>query len=313
MSKKDGKDSIKKDDPTETSADVKPVEGVEMDASRHPNADGVWTNPGPLNNDDLTSVTQGIARINVDDVTPPPLPLEGYRLTPTTCSSDYTPQQKCQLESLTITWDRAREIEQMTRTQSENEDWHRERKLRITSSYFRRVCHVRSGNEEKLAREMKKGSPRTAAMRRGLELEPDALTKYSQERKVKYWRCGLVIHPDAPWLGTSPDGVVFDANETTQFGLVEIKCPDVQNYAECDYLKQQDDGTRILTRSHPSYWQVQGQLLLTGMEWCDFVVCAREDMFVERIRRDDEVFKTIREKGDLFFFNYYLNESLRND
>ena len=40
--------------------------------------------------------------------------------------------------------------------------------------------------------------------------------------------CGLVIHPEMPWLGASPDGLVYDPSATPPFGLVEIKFPNVK-------------------------------------------------------------------------------------
>ena len=51
-----------------------------------------------------------------------------------------------------------------------------------------------------------------------------------------------------------------------------------------------------LKKQHSYYWQVQGQLLITGMEWRDFVVFAEEDMVVQRIYKDTEVAAVIREK-----------------
>lgn len=53
-----------------------------------------------------------------------------------------------------------------------------------------------------------------------------------------YSSCGLILHPDAPWSGATPDNVVFDPTEHPQFGLVEIKCPNVKNfikYLQMDY------------------------------------------------------------------------------
>ncbi|KAL4008466.1 hypothetical protein ACER0C_002318 [Sarotherodon galilaeus] len=70
-----------------------------------------------------------------------------------------------------------------------------------------------------------KGIRQTADMRRGTEMEPAIAAEYRRLMNVNYSPCGLVIHPIAPWLAASPDGVVFDPNEYRQFGLVEFKCP----------------------------------------------------------------------------------------
>ncbi len=42
-------------------------------------------------------------------------------------------------------------------------------------------------------------------------------------------------------------------------------------------------------------------MLLTGLEWCDFVVCAQEDMLVEQIYKDLDLMHTIRDRADHFF------------
>ncbi|KAF4115176.1 hypothetical protein G5714_002665 [Onychostoma macrolepis] len=42
------------------------------------------------------------------------------------------------------------------------------------------------------------------------------------------------------------------------------------------------------------------------LKWCDFVVFAEEDLLVQRIYKDAEVARVIREKGDYFFFYHYL-------
>lgn len=132
-------------------------------------------------------------------------------------------------------------------------------------------------------------------------MEPAIAAEYSRLMNVNYSPCGLVIHPIAPWLAASPDGVVFDPNEYPQFGLVEFKCPNVQNFIDCKYV-QMECGTPKLKKSHAYYWQVQGQLLISGMQWCDFVVWAQEDYLVQRIYMDTDVHNAIREKADYFFF-----------
>ena len=138
-------------------------------------------------------------------------------------------------------------------------------------------------------------------MKRGLALEPVAIQEYAHIKNISYWPSGFIVHPNAPWLGTSPDGVVFDPTEAPPFGLVEVKCPNVKSYVDCVYLRMQNGALR-LKPSHSYYWQVQGQLLITGMQWCDFVVFAEDDVLVQIIFKDEAVAKVIRERGDHFFF-----------
>ncbi|KAK0149365.1 hypothetical protein N1851_009913 [Merluccius polli] len=230
---------------------------------------------------------------------PPPLPLEGYRLDPSTCNFVCTHEQQLQLMSLAITLDMARKIEIATRDQSNSVEWHKVRKPRLTSSRFREVCHVRGhSSSQNLADRIWKGGVQTALMKKGLALEPVAIQEYSRMKNVNYW----------PWLCHTPRyGVVFDPNESPPFGLIEVKCPNSKSYVDCKYLKMQS-GTLKLKPSHSYYWQVQGQLLLTGMQWCDFIVFAEDDILVQRIYRDAAVAGVIREKGDYFFFHFYLGK-----
>ncbi|XDV26738.1 hypothetical protein PO909_030373 [Leuciscus waleckii] len=207
----------------------------------------------------------------------PKVPLEGYHLQQTECSfAIMTDQEKLHLSSLSVTLTQSHQIEEATRSQSATPEWHSLRKERVTASHFREVSHVRgTSTAEKLAERIIRGTRQTPLMKRGLEMEAGALKDYAVLKNLNLTKCGLVVHPDAPWLGASPDGLVYDPLERPSFGLVEMKCPNVASYIDCKFLRF-DHGLHKLKESHCYYWQVQGQLLITGIEWCDFVVCAHE-------------------------------------
>nr|XP_055056334.1 uncharacterized protein LOC129440816 isoform X2 [Misgurnus anguillicaudatus] len=240
----------------------------------------------------------------------PPLPLEGHYLAPSDCMFVCTEEELLHLQSLNTQLDMAQKIEEATREQSSCPDWHQLRRSRVTASRFREICHVRGlSSAESLAERIIRGTRQTAEMRRGAEMESEVTVEYSKLKNVNYSPCGLIIHPDAPWLGASPDGVIFDPTECPQFGLVEIKCPNVKNIFDCKYL-QMDNGFLTLKKSHAYYYQVQGQLLVSGMQWCDFMVWAQDDYFVQRIYSDTSVHKVIREKVDYFYFYTYMPKYL---
>ncbi len=132
------------------------------------------------------------------------------------------------------------------------------RKPRVTSSRFREVCHVR-GSAEHLAERVYEGTCQTADMKRGLEMESAAADEYCLLREVNYYPCGFLIHPDAPRLGASPDGIIFDPKEHHVFGLLEVKCTNVKSYVDCPYLIFHN-GTPEVKQQHAYYWQVQGQM-----------------------------------------------------
>jgi hypothetical protein len=58
----------------------------------------------------------------------------------------------------------------------------------------------------------------TSAMARGIRLEPQVLEVVSNKLTISFERCGLMIHPNHPIFGASPDGINKDFT-------VEIKCP----------------------------------------------------------------------------------------
>lgn len=91
---------------------------------------------------------------------------------------------------------------------------------------------------------------------------------------------------------------MYDPKADPVFELVEVKCPNVRSYVAYASLRVSSG----VLQSHTYYWQVQGQLLISGLKWCDFVVYTEDDMFFQRIYRDEGVIKTIKEKVDYFYF-----------
>lgn len=111
---------------------------------------------------------------------------------------------------------------------------------------------------------------------------------------------GLTLCQSHPFIGASSDGCVIEDREE---GVIEIKCPysidnhnitkmqindilDLQHSGFC--LQTSDCGTN-LKRSHGYYAQVQGEMAIMGLPWCDFVVWTHakvNNIFVERIKFD---------------------------
>ncbi|KAL2085547.1 hypothetical protein ACEWY4_018867 [Coilia grayii] len=174
-------------------------------------------------------------------------------------------------------------LEQETRGQSRCPLWSMARESRLTASRFHKVLHARGEESmQRLAIRILKGTRQTAAMRRGLELEPEVLRSYGEVAHVNVYASGFVVHPDAPHLGASPDGRVVDPTEFPPFGLVEVKCPNVQTIFEATHIKAVG-GKPQLKRGHKYWTQVQGQLAVTGLRWCDFVTDTAGDLTIERI------------------------------
>ncbi len=124
---------------------------------------------------------------------------------------------------------------------------------------------------------------------RGIEMEEQARTIYELDRGVDVQKVGFIEHSD--FVGCSPDGLVGDD------GLVEIKCPDDKAFFKFMLDGKIDTGYE---------WQMQMQMLITGREWCDYVVYNPnfdKSIIVTRLLAD-------KEKHDKLLQGFALAESM---
>jgi putative phage-type endonuclease len=182
------------------------------------------------------------------------------------------------------------------RIDQHSEAWHQVRCGRVTGTRFKELvagettatykdliadiaCEIITGRAEE--------SYSNAVMERGLEMEPKAREKYEELFDVKVEQVGF-ISPDednkfAEWVGISPDGLTD--------GILEIKCPYMKthlNYIEANKLPSE------------YRYQVQGQLFVTGLPYCDFMSYV-EGMkpFIIRVTPDQELFKEFEKRLDI--------------
>lgn len=118
-----------------------------------------------------------------------------------------------------------------------------------------------------------------AAIKWGLEMEPQARDAYVFFADADVTQIGFVDHPRIAMTGASPDGLVGDA------GLVEIKCPLTATHIE----------TLLTASVREKYlFQMQWQMACTGRQWCDFVsydprMPERMRYFCQRMPRNDRL------------------------
>lgn len=171
------------------------------------------------------------------------------------------------------------------------DEWLAERAGRITASRFKDVIGVnKSGKFLKarddymmeLAFERLSGVPKhsvsSQAMQWGTEAEPIARESYELSTGLFVDETGLIVHPSYGFIGGSPDGLVDDD------GIIEIKSP----HDEKVHIKTWLEG---MPEQHMP--QVQGNLMVTGRQWCDFISfdprqAKSYQLYVQRIERDDE-------------------------
>lgn len=134
-------------------------------------------------------------------------------------------------------------------------------------------------------------------------------------------QCGLVIDPKYPFLGASPDGMVCCS--CCGKGVLEIKCPfKYRDYSPTDdpalsdsnyCLKRSPNGTIHLSSKHKYYYQVQGQIALCNAVYCDFVCWTEKGLFIERIKRDEDLITTMLPQLKQFLLDYLLPELLTHN
>ncbi|XP_071350405.1 uncharacterized protein [Trachinotus anak] len=240
-----------------------------------------------------------------DDAPPRPLlPLSYHTLVPVAAPPTLSVKEQEHVNVLQITWEEAHSLEHSTRGCKVSVE--ELRKLRLTSR-FRDICKLKPGQShaEGLILKMRNGLPRCKTAQIEEEMKTEALREYCRHLCVNWSPCGLVVHPDAPWLGALPDGLVYDPKENPSFGLVHVKCVSFRSFINCRFLICQDEALKLKT-SHSYYWHIQGEMMVTGTSWCDLFVVSREDLLVLRIYRDNAIIQVMKKKLHDFFFRYYL-------
>ncbi|XP_041811405.1 uncharacterized protein LOC121619628 isoform X2 [Chelmon rostratus] len=234
----------------------------------------------------------------------PQLPLPHHTLKAT---SDFPPlSAKAQehVQVMQITWKEANCLEYSTRGQEELvQDL---QKLRLTSR-FREICKLKPGRShvEHLLFKIQKGLPKSKSAQIDKETKTEALRVYCKNLCVNWYPCGFIVHPNVPWLGVMPDGLVYDPNENPSFGLVHVKCVRFQNFIDCGFLVCREGGLQ-LKKTHSYYWHIQAEMMVAGTSWCDLLVFSREDLLVQRLYRDKVLINIMRKKLNDFFFHHFL-------
>ena len=118
----------------------------------------------------------------------------------------------------------------------------------------------------------------------GIEQEPFARMAYEARTESFVEKTGFWKHPDIKWFGCSPDGLVGDD------GLIEIKCPKSTTHVKYLLDNQLPDDY---------YWQVHGQMLVTGRKWVDFIsfdprMPEHKQLFIIRVNRDEEIMAQLK-------------------
>ncbi|XP_069133552.1 uncharacterized protein [Argopecten irradians] len=232
-------------------------------------------------------------------------------------------------ENLQLTEEDSVKIECMTRKQAESDIWRAARHVRITSSNFGKVIKRKQTSERDSLLKDLCGYREVSSkyLDFGRKHEAAARRTYLHQMKNDHpglcvQQSGLIVNPKYPHLGASPDGLVYCTCEKCKVlghGLLEIKCPaslkwrmsTPQKCAEdpnfyC-YLNQNCEVT--LKENHAYFYQIQGQMAITGRKWCDFVVwtCSGKAS-VQRVLFNEDLWSEMNYKLNQFYKESFLPE-----
>ncbi|XP_076546922.1 uncharacterized protein LOC117610562 [Osmia lignaria lignaria] len=228
---------------------------------------------------------------------------------PDMANNIYELEQKKHMEMLQNWQNRRDSIEEETIGQAKNPRWLNYKSKLLTASNFGRICRRRIGT---LCGNSVKSLvyPRlisASAVQYGQECE-----KFAREElivsvciDVEIMECGLFIDSAIPFFGASPDGLI------DKEGIVEIKCPKTaENLLPKEAIKSVAVIRRIfvdaegnaLNRNHYYYYQVQGQLHVTGRKYCLFCIWTRKGLKYIRVDRDDNFWQNNMEPKLIQFY-----------
>ena len=240
------------------------------------------------------------------------------------------------LDAMKLPLDVVQKIEAATRGQSASELWYAMRNGRLTSSRFGEILHRRSStSSRRLVKDiMGYGGPMKSlspAMRWGKDNEDNAHQRYIHDRALvgeamTVTSSGLHLMADKSYLGASPDGLVLCTNvDTLCNGCLEVKYPYgidgsvtielsphgiVEKFGDKFFMKTREDGSLYLPHDHKYYAQVQGQMAILGIEWCDFVVYSNGEIVIDRILADLNYWDHLSEKLEQFYVQHVIPEVL---
>ena len=207
--------------------------------------------------------------------------------------------------------------------------WKAERRQRLTSSNFGRVCKMRA--RTKPANTVKSLLYSTfngnSATQYGLDSEKETEAKYSEHIKglgvseIDISHPGLTIIPEAPELAASPDGLVCVDPGTS--GLPREYIVEYKNLKSLIDKKLSVDEaiTNVpgfalelspngysLKRNHDFYYQIQGAMKATNVIFCHLVLCSYNSMAVVDIHFDAQFWASMNPKLRKFYMCALLPE-----
>ena len=228
---------------------------------------------------------------------------------------------------LNVSETEAKNVEKLTRNQAESELWHYHRNGRVTGSKLREYTSKvhdgeiagRTTSSAKTALGYYKQF-RTKDTQWGLDHEDSTcrlvFKKLGRTHKSMTMRkCGVYISCHYPYMCATPDRII----ECKCCGqrTLEVKHPrKAKGKSISDYLKckgtclREVNGVVSLKENHDYYYQVQAQMLVTGLRASVFCLntCHVDGLFIQEILYDEQLINDVLQKSKIFFDRVILSE-----
>ncbi|XP_021374354.1 uncharacterized protein LOC110463803 [Mizuhopecten yessoensis] len=188
-------------------------------------------------------------------------------------------------ESINVTKEEARSVEEATRPQSKTKLWNKFRSGRLTASKIKKVCRtsIQHPSRSLIQSVCYPGNNSFAnnATKWGLEHEETAKKAYLQRMEethdnFRMTQSGFVINPKFPLFGASPDALI--SCDCCGSGVLEVKCPySGIGMSSLEYAESAKNpcvmkcGDSLTLGSHHDYmYQVQCQMHVCEV---DYAIC----------------------------------------
>lgn len=211
-------------------------------------------------------------------------------------------------------------IERETILQSNCQKWVDIRSQILTASNFGKICRSRPTSKLNIVKNLIYKCFESEATKYGKIHERDALEMLEKQEQIVIEGCGLFIDKEFCFLGASPDGIIIGSN-----GIVEVKCcysvkgltfQEAIATKKLKFLSCDQANNYSLKKTHCYYYQIQGQLHITGKDYCLFGVYNESPgntMFVQKIFKDDQFWDNKMLPHLQEFLNeYFLPEILKS-
>ncbi|CAN7996132.1 unnamed protein product, partial [Ixodes hexagonus] len=227
-------------------------------------------------------------------------------------SSMYHGLSEVEAKKVGLTTADCKHIGEATREQSASSQWFDQREGRITASILKSVMSCSTGIEGVLSDVMGYSTvPDVPSIQWGREAEPKARAAFAVKESRKHEgfqvrMSGLVVMPEKPFLGASPDGIV--SCSCCGSAVLEVKCPLSLKYATFAGPVPFLDEDMHLNKCHAYYAQVQMQMALLQLPRTFFVVYSTRDLYIDVVSFDALFWSDAVKIAERFFYDHVLSE-----